>query len=70
MKGVLVRKGDDYIPLRKRMVIAREQMADFFVAIHAGQPRCGRQDTQKPAQAGSDSLKQGSESSFCRTEVA
>ncbi len=35
MKGVLVRKGDYYIPLRKRMVIAREQKADFFVSIHA-----------------------------------
>ncbi|WP_245828654.1 N-acetylmuramoyl-L-alanine amidase [Solemya elarraichensis gill symbiont] len=35
MKGVLVRKGDYYIPLRKRMVIARKQKADFFVSIHA-----------------------------------
>jgi N-acetylmuramoyl-L-alanine amidase len=35
MKGALVRKGDYYIPLRKRMAIAREQRADFFVSIHA-----------------------------------
>lgn len=35
MKGVLVRKGDYYIPLRKRMTIARREKADFFVSIHA-----------------------------------
>ncbi|MGD8236087.1 MAG: N-acetylmuramoyl-L-alanine amidase, partial [Chromatiales bacterium] len=35
MKGVLVRTGDYYIPLRKRMQIARKHRADFFVSIHA-----------------------------------
>lgn len=35
MKGVLVRKGDYYIPLRERMTIARKNKADFFVSIHA-----------------------------------
>ena len=35
MRGELVRKGDYYIPLRKRMAIAREHKADFFVSIHA-----------------------------------
>lgn len=35
MKGVLVRTGDYYIPLRKRMKIARKRRADFFVSIHA-----------------------------------
>ena len=35
MRGVLVRKGDYYIPLRKRMAIARKEKADFFVSIHA-----------------------------------
>jgi len=35
MKGELVREGDYYIPLRKRMAIARQHKADFFVSIHA-----------------------------------
>lgn len=35
MKAVLVRKGDYFIPLRKRMEIARERRADLFVSIHA-----------------------------------
>jgi N-acetylmuramoyl-L-alanine amidase len=35
MRGVLVRKSDYYISLRKRMEIAREHHADFFVSIHA-----------------------------------
>ncbi len=35
MKAVLVRKGDYFIPLRKRMEIARKQRADLFVSIHA-----------------------------------
>jgi N-acetylmuramoyl-L-alanine amidase len=35
MHGVLVRKSDYYISLRKRMEIAREHHADFFVSIHA-----------------------------------
>ncbi len=35
MRGVLVRKSDYYIPLRKRMEIARKHHADFFVSIHA-----------------------------------
>ncbi len=35
MKAVLVRKGDYYINLRKRMEIARAAKADLFVSIHA-----------------------------------
>ncbi|MEE9303863.1 MAG: N-acetylmuramoyl-L-alanine amidase [Thiotrichaceae bacterium] len=35
MRGVLVRDGDYYIPLRKRMQIAREKQADLFISIHA-----------------------------------
>ena len=35
MRAVLVRKGDYYIPLRKRMDIARKAKADLFVSIHA-----------------------------------
>jgi len=35
MRAVLVRKGDYYISLRKRMDIAREAKADMFISIHA-----------------------------------
>jgi N-acetylmuramoyl-L-alanine amidase len=35
MKAVMVRKGDYYVDLRKRMKIAREAKADLFVSIHA-----------------------------------
>lgn len=35
MKAVLVRRGDYFIDLRKRMKIAREAKADLFVSIHA-----------------------------------
>ena len=35
MRAVMVRKGDYYIPLRKRMDIAREAKADLFISIHA-----------------------------------
>jgi len=35
MRGVLVRRGDYYIGLRKRMAIAREHRADLFLSIHA-----------------------------------
>jgi len=35
MKPVMVRTGDYYIGLRKRMDIAREYKADLFVSIHA-----------------------------------
>lgn len=34
-RAVLVRKGDYYIPLRKRVEIARDARADLFVSIHA-----------------------------------
>ncbi|OGT88853.1 MAG: hypothetical protein A2286_10320 [Gammaproteobacteria bacterium RIFOXYA12_FULL_61_12] len=35
MKAVLIRDGDYFLPLRKRMQIAREKHADLFVSIHA-----------------------------------
>jgi N-acetylmuramoyl-L-alanine amidase len=35
MKAVMVRKGDYYVGLRKRMQIARKAKADLFVSIHA-----------------------------------
>ncbi|MEQ1530267.1 MAG: N-acetylmuramoyl-L-alanine amidase, partial [Methylococcales bacterium] len=35
MKAVMVRKGDYYVDLRKRMKIARAANADLFVSIHA-----------------------------------
>jgi len=35
MKAVMVRKGDYYIKLRKRIKIARAAKADLFVSIHA-----------------------------------
>ena len=35
MKAILVRKGDYYINLRKRMEIARAAKADLFLSIHA-----------------------------------
>ncbi len=35
MRPVLVRRGDYYVGLRRRMKIAREQRADLFVSVHA-----------------------------------
>jgi N-acetylmuramoyl-L-alanine amidase len=35
MRAVLVRKGDYYVDLRKRMEIARAANADLFVSVHA-----------------------------------
>lgn len=35
MRAVLVRKGDYFVRLRKRMEIAREHKADLFISIHA-----------------------------------
>ena len=35
MRAVMVRKGDYYVGLRKRMEIARKAKADLFVSIHA-----------------------------------
>lgn len=35
MKAVMVRKGDYYVGLRKRMQIARDANADLFISIHA-----------------------------------
>jgi N-acetylmuramoyl-L-alanine amidase len=35
MKAVMVRKGDYYVDLRKRMEIARSVKADLFISIHA-----------------------------------
>lgn len=35
MRGMLTRRGDHYVGLRQRMVIARHDKADFFISIHA-----------------------------------
>ncbi|THB72119.1 MAG: AMIN domain-containing protein [Gammaproteobacteria bacterium] len=35
MKAYLTRKGDYYLPLRKRMNIARKYQADMFISLHA-----------------------------------
>ncbi|HKK15585.1 MAG TPA: N-acetylmuramoyl-L-alanine amidase [Gammaproteobacteria bacterium] len=35
MRALLVRQGDYYLPLRKRMEKAREHKADLFISIHA-----------------------------------
>lgn len=35
MHAVMTRKGDYYVPLKKRFEIAREDKADLFVSIHA-----------------------------------
>lgn len=35
MRPVLTRTGDYFVPLRKRMQIARKHKADYFVSIHA-----------------------------------
>ncbi len=35
MRTVMIRKGDYYLGLRKRMELARDQRADLFVSIHA-----------------------------------
>ncbi len=35
MKAVLTREGDYFLPLRKRMDLARRHQADLFVSIHA-----------------------------------
>lgn len=35
MKGVLIRDGDYYISLRKRIIKARKNKADMFISIHA-----------------------------------
>jgi len=35
MRAVLIRTGDYYVGLRKRMQVAREHRADLFVSIHA-----------------------------------
>ncbi|MES9857159.1 MAG: N-acetylmuramoyl-L-alanine amidase [Sedimenticola sp.] len=35
MKAVMIRKGDYYLGLRKRMELARKEKADLFLSIHA-----------------------------------
>ncbi|MES9904756.1 MAG: N-acetylmuramoyl-L-alanine amidase, partial [Sedimenticola sp.] len=35
MKAVMIRKGDYYLGLRKRMELARREKADLFISIHA-----------------------------------
>ena len=35
MRAVLTRKGDYYLPLRKRVELARRHKADLFISIHA-----------------------------------
>ena len=34
-RAVLVRRGDYYVPLRKRVEIARRERADLFISVHA-----------------------------------
>ena len=34
MRAVLIRKGDYYLPLRKRTQLARDHKADLFLSIH------------------------------------
>ncbi|MBX3708192.1 MAG: N-acetylmuramoyl-L-alanine amidase [Gammaproteobacteria bacterium] len=35
MRAILTRDGDYYVPLRKRLMLARKSKADLFIAIHA-----------------------------------
>ena len=35
MQPVMIRKGDYYLELRKRMQLARKERADLFISIHA-----------------------------------
>ncbi len=42
MTPVLTRKGDYYVPLRKRTLIARQHKADLFISIHADAVKNGR----------------------------
>ena len=42
MRPVMIRTGDYYVSLRKRMQKAREQKADLFISIHADAFRDGR----------------------------
>ena len=42
MRPVMIRSGDYYVSLRKRMQKAREQKADLFISIHADAFRDGR----------------------------
>ncbi len=35
MRAVLIRKGDYYVPLRRRINLARKARADLFISIHA-----------------------------------
>ena len=35
LRAVLIRKGDYYLPLRKRIELARRHKADLFISIHA-----------------------------------
>ena len=35
MRAVMIRKGDYYMPLRKRIDTAREYKADLFMSVHA-----------------------------------
>ncbi len=35
LKAILIRKGDYYVDLRKRMELARKSRADLFISIHA-----------------------------------
>ncbi len=44
MRAVLVRNGDYFVSHRKRMEIAHEARADFFISIHADSYRDSRRE--------------------------
>jgi N-acetylmuramoyl-L-alanine amidase len=35
LRAIMIREGDEFIPLRQRMINARKQKADLFISIHA-----------------------------------
>jgi len=39
MKAVLIRKGDYYVPLKKRVMLARQMHADMMISVHADSVR-------------------------------
>jgi len=39
MKAILIRKGDYYVPLKKRVMLARQMHADMMISVHADSVR-------------------------------